>query len=127
MSADTVSPVWDDALRIGRVLFNRMSNALKLTAQGTHIRVTLSAVDYVHEPEVAPQATMEVCVVDAGFGIAPAELVAVFETFVQGSLTKTRAGGAGLSWTGPSPASSWTSRAEKLGGRRPTRPHRCFL
>ena len=73
-----------DRLQIERVLANLMSNAVRHTAQGDTIAVTVTP----HAGYVA------VAVTDTGSGIPPAYLPRIFEKFVQ--VPNAPSGGAGL-------------------------------
>jgi PAS domain S-box-containing protein len=76
-----------DHPRVGQVLINLITNALKFTREGGHVRIALE----VDEREV------RVRVSDDGIGIAPEHQPRLFEKFYQVEPTTTRAqGGAGL-------------------------------
>jgi PAS domain S-box-containing protein len=80
-------PVLGDPLRLGQIITNLIANALKFTAAGGRIRVSLSRADH--------QAVVSVA--DTGIGIAPEVLAHVFERFRQADSTITRRhGGLGL-------------------------------
>ena len=80
-----------DAVRIGQVVRNLLSNASKFTPEGKGIHVSLNNCTLAGGlPGVA------LVVSDEGIGIPPAELEAVFDKFVQSSRTRTGAGGTGL-------------------------------
>jgi signal transduction histidine kinase/CheY-like chemotaxis protein len=75
-----------DALRIGQVLHNLVSNAVKFTPQGS---VTVS-VDRRDE-------TLVIQVADTGIGVSRAHIESLFEKFSQADATVTRRfGGTGL-------------------------------
>ncbi|WP_158136113.1 TMAO reductase system sensor histidine kinase/response regulator TorS [Vibrio navarrensis] len=77
-----------DATRLGQVLNNLVGNAIKFTTDGE--------VDiYVcRDPEDETRVLFEVS--DSGVGIAPAELVKLFDAFTQVGEGLTHAGGTGL-------------------------------
>ena len=79
--------VLGDAQRLQQVAWNLLTNAIKFTPQGGHVRVRLARVQTLVELEVS----------DSGQGIPPAFLPHVFERFQQadGSTTR-RYGGLGL-------------------------------
>lgn len=80
-----------DSLRIGQVLSNLVSNAIKFTKQGT-ITIELSLLK--KDDEVA---SIYVSVQDTGIGIAPEKQQAIFEMFTQANSATTRQfGGTGL-------------------------------
>lgn len=79
-----------DPYRLGQVLSNLISNALKFTFEGC-ITVT---VEQVTESK---NAFFEICVADTGMGISKENLPAIFEQFVQAGADITRKyGGTGL-------------------------------
>jgi signal transduction histidine kinase len=83
-------PVKMDAPRIGRVLANLTSNALRHTPAGG--RVHLAA-----RRPASGASGVEVEVVDTGEGIRPEDLPFVFDRFYRGEKSRSRAtGGAGL-------------------------------
>ncbi|RCR69819.1 ATP-binding protein [Larkinella punicea] len=80
-----------DSLRIGQVLSNLVSNAIKFTKKGT-ITIELSLLQ--KDDEVA---SIYVSVQDTGIGIAPEKQQAIFEMFTQANSATTRQfGGTGL-------------------------------
>lgn len=80
-----------DPLRLGQVLSNLVSNAIKFTKQGT-ITIELSL-----QNRIADVATVYISVQDTGIGIAPEKHKAIFEMFTQANSATTRTfGGTGL-------------------------------
>ena len=80
-----------DANRIGQVIINLLSNALKFSPAGSEIVIDVDAV------VTGPGGTRLVIEVsDQGPGIPDDELESVFEKFVQSSRAKSGAGGTGL-------------------------------
>ena len=80
-----------DASRIRQVLCNLISNAVKFTPAGM---VTVSAAV---QPAEDGRCAVRISVRDTGIGIAPDLAPRLFEKFVQGDASPTRAyGGAGL-------------------------------
>jgi signal transduction histidine kinase len=76
-----------DPPRIGQVVANLVGNAVKFTARGGHVRVSV-------EP-TADGARIDVT--DTGVGIDPAELPHIFERFYRGSrANEARGSGSGL-------------------------------
>jgi signal transduction histidine kinase len=85
--APGVDPVVLDPARIGRVLSNLLSNALRHTPDGG--RITIEAA--------GDSAAVRISVRDTGEGIAPEDLPHVFESFYRGEKSRGRAsGGSGL-------------------------------
>src|SRR5205823_1103133 len=80
-----------DASRIGQVITNLLSNALKFTPQG-HVTVCLAC-----EEQGPAEARIRIVVEDTGIGVAEDKFSLIFEKFVQadGSITR-RYGGTGL-------------------------------
>jgi signal transduction histidine kinase len=82
-----VDPVYMDSQRIGRVLNNLISNALRHTPEGG--QVTVKA--YTHSPGLMVE------VIDNGEGIPEHDQHLIFERFYRGEKSRNRAtGGAGL-------------------------------
>jgi signal transduction histidine kinase len=82
-----IDPVFMDTMRIGRVLNNLITNALRHTPRGGEIRV--------HARRTA--SCVEVTVSDSGEGIQPEDLPNIFDSFYRGEKSRSRAtGGAGL-------------------------------
>ncbi|QHW00893.1 ATP-binding protein [Spirosoma endbachense] len=80
-----------DSLRIGQVLTNLVSNAIKFTHKGT-ITIELSL-----EHRTEEHASIYVSVQDTGIGIAPDKQEAIFTMFTQANSATTRKfGGTGL-------------------------------
>ncbi len=81
-----------DPVRLGQVLLNLVSNALKFTPSGGRVSVTVD--DLLDAPE---GFYLHVRVTDTGIGIPPDRLTAVFEAFEQVDASVTRRyGGTGL-------------------------------
>lgn len=84
--ADDLPTIECDRRRIGQVLTNLMSNAIKFTEAGSvTVRARLEQDDYV-----------SVAVIDTGIGIAESELPGVFEEYRQAGERKRKAKGTGL-------------------------------
>ena len=81
---------WFDDARIGQVIGNLLSNALKFTENGKSILIT---VDRILR---SPDNHIKVTVSDQGIGIPQEELKTIFDKFIQSSSTKSGAGGTGL-------------------------------
>jgi PAS domain S-box-containing protein len=76
-----------DAIGIGQVITNILSNAIKFSPENSVIRVTIKQ-----------NAQQALCfsMKDSGLGIPENEIENVFDAFIQSSKTKTGAGGTGL-------------------------------
>ncbi|MGD9367415.1 MAG: response regulator [Desulfobacteraceae bacterium] len=89
-----------DAFRIGQVLINLISNAVKFTDKGDII-IKVEPNEQSAEPLPGPdQVDLRFCVQDSGIGIPPDRQEALFEPFAQldGSMTRKHEGsGLGLS------------------------------
>jgi len=90
---ETIGPAmaWCDSDRIGQVLRNLVSNAIKFTPAGGNISVSFGTAD-----EGTDDGALEIEVSDTGVGIPEEELHAVFDHFIQSSRTRTGGGGTGL-------------------------------
>ncbi len=82
-----IDPVFMDTMRIGRVLNNLITNALRHTPSGGKIDVL------AHRTSQG----VEVTVSDTGEGIQPDDLPKIFDSFYRGEKSRSRAtGGSGL-------------------------------
>jgi PAS domain S-box-containing protein len=80
-----------DARRLGQVVLNLVSNAVKFTSQGA-IAVRITATPRSHDASL-----VRVEISDTGIGIEPATLERMFEPFTQADVSTTRLyGGSGL-------------------------------
>ncbi|WP_439585292.1 PAS domain-containing protein [Dyadobacter bucti] len=80
-----------DPVRLGQILTNLVSNAVKFTKEG---KVTISASMLKKEKE---HVTIDFEIKDTGIGIPPEKIDAIFESFTQASSDTTRKfGGSGL-------------------------------
>jgi len=88
---DSLPRLMGDANRIGQVVTNLLSNALKFTDRG-HVTVSVDC-----EPGPDRKVSLRIAVEDTGIGVAQDKLALIFEKFVQadGSFTR-RYGGTGL-------------------------------
>ena len=75
-----------DQQRIGQVMRNLMSNAVKFSPTGSTIEVQMTREN----------GKITVAVMDEGIGIPKGELKSIFDKFIQSSITRTGAGGTGL-------------------------------
>jgi PAS domain S-box-containing protein len=83
-----------DPFRLGQVLINLMSNALKFTNAGS---ISLVVETLTTEPEAV---TLSFAVRDSGIGMAPQQLSTLFTAFTQADSSVTRKyGGTGLGLT----------------------------
>lgn len=94
IAADVPNHLVGDPTRLGQVVLNLVSNALKFTHEGS----ILVGVDLVQD--VAQEATLRINVTDTGIGMAPVALSRLFESFTQADTSITRRyGGTGLGLT----------------------------
>ncbi|MEO5351716.1 MAG: ATP-binding protein [Magnetococcus sp. XQGC-1] len=93
MEVDPSLPPWllGDSLRLGQVLLNLASNAVKFTQQGAvTVTVTLAA-------ESDQEVTVQFAVRDSGMGMTPEQVAQLFQPFQQADASITRThGGTGL-------------------------------
>lgn len=86
-----------DAFKLGQVLRNILSNAVKFSSAGSVIELTAKPGQLPgKDPGDPPVAGLTIEISDQGIGIPPEELEAVFDEFIQSSKTRTGAGGTGL-------------------------------
>jgi len=86
-------PAWvvGDSLRLGQILGNLLSNALKFTPSGV-VRVEVEASLLADQ-----RCQLQMSVADSGIGISPEVMASLFEPFSQGESSITRRfGGTGL-------------------------------
>ena len=84
-----------DGVRIGQVVRNLLSNAVRFTPAGKRIEIEVAAAD-LGETGGSPVPGLALSVSDEGVGVPEAELEKIFDKFVQSSTTKSGAGGTGL-------------------------------
>jgi PAS domain S-box-containing protein len=87
-----------DALRMGQVIRNLLSNALKFSPANSRIYLKSEFITTSNELTEAYSnvSAIAISVIDAGQGIPEPELEAIFDKFVQSSKTASKAGGTGL-------------------------------
>ncbi len=91
VSRDLPSIVVGDENRLGQVLSNLVSNAIKFTGEGSVV------VEAESEAIEGRKSVLRFAIRDTGIGIAPEQLDALFEAFAQADTSSTRQhGGAGL-------------------------------
>lgn len=84
-----------DSLRLGQILLNLLSNALKFTRRG---EVVIEA--HVLPSQLPDEYHIEFCVRDTGIGMTPDQSERLFEPFTQADVSTTRQyGGTGLGLT----------------------------
>ncbi|WP_158239249.1 PAS domain-containing protein [Uliginosibacterium sp. TH139] len=86
-------PLAVDAVRMGQVLRNLLSNASKFAPEGSCITMSIRATRLGGAPGVVG---LEFVIADEGPGIPAGELEQVFDKFVQSSRNRAAAGGTGL-------------------------------
>ncbi|OCX51623.1 hybrid sensor histidine kinase/response regulator [Mucilaginibacter sp. PPCGB 2223] len=94
MDEDLPNAVIGDPIRLGQILTNLISNAVKFTKEGkVVISATLAETQKDH-------TIIDFEVADTGIGIAPDKIDSIFESFTQASSDTTRKfGGSGLGLT----------------------------
>jgi signal transduction histidine kinase len=105
--ATALPPLWGDAQRVGQVLTNLLSNALRHTPIGgaIEVRVEVAEKDLPGFPKpgrssISQEKGILFSVQDSGPGIAPADLPHIFDRFYRGDRSRSRAtGGSGLGLT----------------------------
>jgi signal transduction histidine kinase len=85
-----------DPARMGQVVRNLVSNAVKFSPADGVVRIDFSAASLPAGAGSTPRPAVLLTVSDEGQGIPEDELQAVFDKFVQSSKTKNGAGGTGL-------------------------------
>ncbi|MCG8336000.1 MAG: ATP-binding protein [Proteobacteria bacterium] len=88
-----------DDFRVGQVIRNLLSNALKYTPKHKRIELSISESSLPKGRRSSDKDTIPALVLsvkDEGVGIPEAELISVFDKFVQSSTTSSGAGGTGL-------------------------------
>jgi PAS domain S-box-containing protein len=95
----TPAMAWCDPERIGQVLRNLLSNAIRFTPEGHTVSMVLDGAAPAAQERGAPASgldELQVCVCDQGIGIPEDELDSIFDHFIQSSRTRTGGGGTGL-------------------------------
>jgi len=83
-----------DSLRLGQVLINLTSNAIKFTEQG-RVKVSVSTIDRTENT-----VHLQFKVQDTGVGMTPEQQAKIFESFAQADINTSRKyGGTGLGLT----------------------------
>lgn len=98
-SAGVDTLVYCDALRVGQVLRNLLSNAIRYSPQGGSIRIDYRTMSLPPEKQGVERDTttaLSVSISDQGAGIPGGELESIFDKFKQSSNTRSGAGGTGL-------------------------------
>jgi len=94
IAPDVPEAVVGDSVRLGQVLTNLISNAIKFTERGS-VSVLLDADDAPQD-----QLRLRFKVVDTGIGVPPEKVDRIFEPFSQADTSTTRVyGGTGLGLT----------------------------
>jgi signal transduction histidine kinase len=83
-----------DAVLMGKLFDNVLSNAARYSPQGGKVRILFSRSTLNDGTRQRPALEMRIS--DEGVGIPEGELELVFDKFVQSSNTRTNAGGTGL-------------------------------
>lgn len=83
-----------DDVRIGQVVRNYLSNAVRFAPEGSRVCVTTGTAEILLDGSPVP--ALQVIVSDQGCGIPEGECESVFEKFVQSSNNRKGTGGTGL-------------------------------
>ncbi|MCP4753707.1 MAG: hypothetical protein GY866_22715 [Proteobacteria bacterium] len=83
-----------DRYKIGQVLSNLISNAIKFSPKHGKIVISVEESEIYNGEKAVP--ALQISVADQGVGIPKTELDSIFNKFIQSSKTKTGAGGTGL-------------------------------
>ena len=92
---DQLPPAWADPLRVGQILTNLMSNALKYTPAGGSVSVSAGLDSEVGKHQEAARF-VRVWVQDTGIGIPPEDQPLIFEQYFRTEISKETAPGTGL-------------------------------
>ncbi len=84
-----------DRNRIGQVVMNVLSNALKFSPDGTSIDIAIRRVNATEETIVETDS-LQVTIADHGPGVPPDEIDTIFDKFVQSESNDYSSGGTGL-------------------------------
>jgi signal transduction histidine kinase len=85
-----------DEIKIGQVLRNLISNALRYTETEKSISISFGEGELGDKKVGTHKPALMVSIKDQGVGIPENELESIFDKFIQSSKTKTGAGGTGL-------------------------------
>jgi len=91
---ERLGPVRCDADKIGEVLKQLLSNAVRHSPDSGRIAISVQKTE--SEVNGRPNSGIMLSISDMGVGIPPQELKTVFDQFVLGSNTRTNSGGRGL-------------------------------
>jgi PAS domain S-box-containing protein len=93
--ANSIPTINCDEAKIGQVVRNLISNAIKFTPKGKKVSILVKPSELqINDKKLVPAVL--ITLTDQGVGIPEDELESVFDKFVQSSKTKTGAGGTGL-------------------------------
>jgi PAS domain S-box-containing protein len=93
-NVDETATIMDEK-RITQVLVNLLGNAIKFSASGGVITISMRAIGY-RDALGEPKEGILCEIRDEGIGIPDTELESIFDMFIQSSKSKTGAGGTGL-------------------------------
>jgi PAS domain S-box-containing protein len=95
VESSTLTEIVCDEYKIGQVIRNFLSNAIKFTPKGEEISISLETGE-LDTGNIETVSALLFNISDQGIGIPDDELESVFDKFTQSSKTKTGAGGTGL-------------------------------
>ncbi|WP_179955163.1 two-component regulator propeller domain-containing protein [Maribacter luteus] len=94
-------PIWADEKMIEKIIFNILSNAIKVTNEGGAIRMDILSHDMVEKLPLVNESesvnVVEIVISDTGPGLTEEQVSKIFERFYQvNNLNKTYYGGTGI-------------------------------
>lgn len=100
-SDDNAIPIWADEKMVEKIIFNILSNAMKVTNEGGAIRMDILSRDMVEKlplvNESEPVNVVEIVISDTGPGLTEEQVSKIFERFYQvKNLNETYYGGTGI-------------------------------
>ena len=93
--------LWADESMLEKIIFNILSNAIKVTPEGGVINIDISSSDRLRQmplvSEISPSKVIEIIISDTGPGLEKENVKKIFERFYQvENMNKTYYGGTGI-------------------------------